>query len=190
MSDVLKIWVHYNPTECREKSTQVLQNLLMHYTNSDKPLKILRTEHGKPYVQEAVEFSYSHSHGVYAYCFTHEDSIGIDIEKIQTSRPCLKLAQRYFHSEEYTYLSNLPEDTRQQVFFHLWTAKEALCKYEGGVLWSYLKVNLLAQINEGVAEKKLLDSGVWLHPLLRFHGFSFTVAIKKNIKTCVINRLG
>ena len=190
MSDVLKIWVHYNPTECRDQSAQVLQKLLMYYTRSDQPLKILRTQQGKPYVRESVEFSYSHSRGVYAYCFSDAGAVGVDIEKIDTQRPCMKLARRYFHAQELEQLEKLPEQAQTDLFFRLWTAKEALCKYAGGVLWSYLGVNLWPQVEnlQPLSEQEFI--GLRLYPVLRFAGFSFTVAIKKDIKNCVINRLG
>ncbi|WP_395374064.1 4'-phosphopantetheinyl transferase family protein [Marinicella sp. W31] len=190
MSDVLKIWVHYNPTECRDQSAQVLQKLLMHYTNSHQPLKIMRTEKGKPFVHEAIEFSYSHSRGVYVYCFSDSSSVGVDIEKIDTQRPCLKLARRYFHKQELMQLEKLPAQARTQLFFRLWTAKEALCKYEGGVLWSYLGVNLLSQVNDMPSALHQQFAGIRFYPVLRFNGFSFTVAIKRDVKNCVINRLG
>jgi len=100
------------------------------------------------------------------------------------------LARRYFHPQEYSHLAELTEIERVRLFFQLWTAKEAICKFNGGVLWSYLGVNVLPQVIDMSTDSDDHFKGLNVYPVLRFKGFSFTVASKKGFKNCVINRMG
>ncbi len=80
---------------------------------------------GKP-VAGSCYVSISHSGECVAVC-RNEEPIGIDIEKI-TKRDFEKLANRYFKGEELEYFNAHPT---AEVFFEIWTKKEAYSKIDG-----------------------------------------------------------
>ncbi|MDO5449079.1 MAG: 4'-phosphopantetheinyl transferase superfamily protein [Clostridia bacterium] len=84
-------------------------------------------EHGKPYIDDEIEFSISHS-GDFAICAISNKDVGCDIEQIGTAD--LKLAKRFFTQAEYEMLSSSTEDI-DTLFFRLWTMKESLIKLTG-----------------------------------------------------------
>ena len=100
-------------------------------------------EKGKPYFlyNENLHFSISHTKSHIAIAL-HNKPIGIDIEN---TRKCnLSLAKRYFHSEEYSYLSSLPQEEQDQAFTKLWTLKEAYVKCTGeGIAGGFNKFSVI-----------------------------------------------
>ena len=89
-----------------------------------RPLPIVCGEKEKPYfADQKLHFSISHS-GDYVACAVCEREIGLDI---QIHRECdMKLAKRYFTSEEYEYLKLNPDS-----FTEIWTKKESYLKAIG-----------------------------------------------------------
>ena len=55
--------------------------------------------------------------------------IGCDIEQIQSAN--LKLAKRFFSSEEYLYIAELEGERQNYAFCRLWTLKESFLKVTG-----------------------------------------------------------
>lgn len=100
-------------------------------------------EKGKPFFlyNERLHFSLSHTKSHIAIAL-HDKPIGIDIEN---RRKCnLSLAKRYFHSEEYSYLSSLPQEEQDQAFTKLWTLKEAYVKCTGeGIAGGFNKFSVI-----------------------------------------------
>lgn len=94
---------------------------------------ICRTEKGKPYVNEDIFFSVSHSGG-YFVCLVSDRPVGVDIQK-ERYADMKKISRRYFTHEECTYADEAGRDG----FFLLWTRKEAYCKYTGRGLEEILK---------------------------------------------------
>ncbi|MBO5844950.1 MAG: 4'-phosphopantetheinyl transferase superfamily protein, partial [Bacteroidales bacterium] len=72
----------------------------------------------------------------------HDKEIGIDIEN---TRKCnLNLAKRYFHQEEYIYLSSLPKEEQDEAFTKIWTLKEAFVKCTGeGIAGGFNKFSVI-----------------------------------------------
>lgn len=95
----------------------------------DVNYRILRGEHGKPYLEGVnhVYFNISHS-GDYIVCAFSDSQVGIDIEKIACPR--YEVARRFFHPEEIRLLEN---DTlsNKDLFYDIWVVKESFLKYEG-----------------------------------------------------------
>ncbi len=88
-----------------------------------------KNEHGKPYLKDLpCHFNISHS-GDFVVCAISENEIGIDIEKI---RPIdFKIANRVFNETELNFLFTEPNENQKDVFFSLWTEKEAILKCIG-----------------------------------------------------------
>ena len=71
--------------------------------------------------------SISHSGDMVAVC-TSDKPIGIDIEKINTTRNLEKLSKRVFKGQELTLFE---ENPTPEIFYEIWTKKEAYSKIDG-----------------------------------------------------------
>ncbi len=71
--------------------------------------------------------SISHSGDMVAVC-TSDKPIGIDIEKINTTRNLEKLSKRVFKGQELTFFE---ENPTPEIFYEIWTKKEAYSKIDG-----------------------------------------------------------
>lgn len=83
---------------------------------------------GKPYFDCAgVHVSLSHSNGRCAAAIS-DAPIGVDIEYNKSdSARALRIAKRYFTSEEHEYVKEHPEER----FYEIWCKKESYIKYTG-----------------------------------------------------------
>lgn len=86
---------------------------------------------GKPYLADySFQFNLSHS-DAYVFCGVSEQEIGVDIQRIQSGEK-LHLAKRFFSAGECQILEDCEdEETRNQMFFRMWTRKEAYGKLTG-----------------------------------------------------------
>lgn len=75
-----------------------------------------------------IHFNLTHS-GDFAAGVCGSGPVGIDIEKIGTVGE--KVARRFFHEGEYSYLNALEGRQRQEAFFRLWVLKESFMKATG-----------------------------------------------------------
>ena len=116
------------------------------------PTTIAVKEKGKPYFlyNENLHFSISHTKSHIAIAL-HNKPIGIDIEN---TRKCnLSLAKRFFHSEEYNYLSSLPKEEQDEAFTKIWTLKEAFVKCTGeGIAGGFNKFSVI--VDSSTIDKK------------------------------------
>ncbi len=105
-----------------------------------KPQSILRTPSGKPYFDgdKPLPFSLSHSGMLVAAALgdTADTSIGIDIELVDKQRDFDGLAKRFFSDGELCRFSS--SGSAPDVFYELWTKKEALAKLSGEGLSSVI----------------------------------------------------
>ncbi|RYZ91901.1 MAG: 4'-phosphopantetheinyl transferase superfamily protein [Moraxellaceae bacterium] len=107
--------------------------LARYASNSPEKLIFAHEPAGKPYllgVDFPLYFNLSHSKNFMALGVSKHTPIGIDIE-VSKKRNIMDVAERYFHHEEITRLRNCDPTTQQQLFFSLWTLKEALFKALG-----------------------------------------------------------
>lgn len=126
---------------------KLFNNLSFYLNKNPKDIVLKRNENGKPYV-DGLFFSVSHSQDKIVQAFTTDDEIGIDLEYRQVDRPYLRLAKRYFHEHEYDALVKLSDQQSLSLFYNLWTAKEAVCKAQGGRLWYYLHENYMTSTTQ------------------------------------------
>jgi len=85
----------------------------------------------KPRLLSAPEwdFSLSHSEGCILCCISSSDSVGADIEKIQS--PPLQIMDMVFHPEEIQFIKNASSLQQPWHFYEIWTKKEAYTKRLG-----------------------------------------------------------
>ncbi|GAB4381882.1 MAG: 4'-phosphopantetheinyl transferase superfamily protein [Elainellaceae cyanobacterium] len=94
------------------------------------------SEHGKPAlanasVSSAVSFNLSHSANHALYAITCDRLVGVDLEHLRSIDNLLALAKRFFTSNEYARLSACSPADQTDLFFQLWTCKEAYLKAIG-----------------------------------------------------------
>jgi len=83
----------------------------------------------------------SHSRGLVAVAITNTmNELGIDIEKIMTTRSLTPIAKRYFHKQELQVCA--PKDNA--ALYRLWTLKEALAKATRQPIAKMLSENVFA----------------------------------------------
>ena len=83
--------------------------------------------HGKPYAQNGVFFSVSHS-GRIAAIAVDDTELGLDIEELPAIDR-LKIADRFYHPAERRYVKEAADQRR--AFCDIWTRKEAYLKITG-----------------------------------------------------------
>lgn len=121
-------------TICRS----VMRGILSHYLQCDAgALTLAYNRYGKPGLsadilrQHPLYFNLSHSGNFALFALTKDAEVGVDIEYDGKSRDVLRLAQRFFHPQEYRALQQLVPEQRQLAFIRAWTRKEALAKAVG-----------------------------------------------------------
>lgn len=119
-------------TAYRDKEGHEAVHALLDYLlkkNGFADVKIVTSEHGKPYAEGGeLFFSLSHSGG-YAAVALSDSEIGIDIEvpKQRSDERLVRLAKQFFSDEEYGRVIENP----QKNFYRIWTAKESRAKFSG-----------------------------------------------------------
>jgi len=111
-----------------------LRVILSQYLEGIAPadIQFVYTDRGKPILANShclqFNLSHAHQHAIYAISLT---PVGIDLEYPRSLPDLLSLAQRFFTPEEYQILSTLSSSDQQQLFFQIWTLKEAYLKATG-----------------------------------------------------------
>lgn len=94
-----------------------------------------RNYYGKPSLvspaTSGLAFNISHTAGLAVCAIGVDCSVGVDVERSDRTVDELTLAKRYFSPSEYELLASTPAKDRRQVFYQLWTLKEAYIKARG-----------------------------------------------------------
>lgn len=94
-------------------------------------------EGGKPDAPATgMHFNVSHAGDLVGLAFSTECPVGFDVERIRTMRDGLGIARRFFSTAEQQLVAAAVD--RDDVFFRIWTAKEAIVKGTGKGLSSRL----------------------------------------------------
>lgn len=113
--------------------TENMPRLSLNYTYGEK---------GKPYLKDfPLYFNLSHS-GDYVLCGLGSEEIGADIQQ-HCGKDVRKIAQRFFSEREATVIERAGE-AREELFYRLWTRKEAYGKLTGRGIAEVLNVDLLS----------------------------------------------
>jgi 4'-phosphopantetheinyl transferase len=92
--------------------------------------------HGKPELDppSSLNFNLSHSGDTIVIALTERVELGVDVEELGRDTPTERLARRFFTQAEARAVETAVEANRDRVFFHCWTAKEAVLKATGSGL--------------------------------------------------------
>jgi len=115
----------------------MVRAVLSRYAHSDPAqVEIQYGSNGKPHLKKGsngsgLQFSTSHSGHLNLVAIGRTAKIGVDIEKISEFPEVREIADRHFTAAEVRELDCSPESRRFEVFFKLWTRKEAVLKANG-----------------------------------------------------------
>jgi 4'-phosphopantetheinyl transferase len=152
------------------------EDLCFAYGHKDKPR--LTGDPG----WEKLEFNCSHSGDVALIAVTRAGEIGVDVERIRADVRHAELAARFFAPAEATALARRSGREQRQLFFHLWTAKEAWIKAVGGGLSIPLR-QFEIRVRPGDPPVPVLNPGDggeealgWVYPLEVAPGYAGALA--------------
>ncbi len=155
-----------NPSRRRQFiiSRAILRRLLAKYLHTDsQTLEFCKNQYGKPSLNREslternsefenryrqCEFNLSHSNQFALLGISTIGKLGIDIQHHRRRLNVCKFARRFFTSVESQLIDSLPDDKKQQVFFQLWTRKEAVLKSLGqGISYGIAKLDVSEAIH-------------------------------------------
>lgn len=110
--------------------TWVKNQLGNHLDVSPKDIHFEYGQHGKPALPQ-IQFNYSHSKDWILLAIHHEWSLGCDIEWMDPQINVLELSDQFFSPSEANALHRYPKDQQRNVFYNLWSRKEAFIKCSG-----------------------------------------------------------
>jgi 4'-phosphopantetheinyl transferase len=96
-------------------------------------IRILRTEHGKPYLADYTELSFnlSHTGDTMVIAIGRNCRLGIDIETCKPRPSLPALVTKCFAEVEAVWWQALPDPEKNREFYRCWTRKEAFVKATG-----------------------------------------------------------
>jgi 4'-phosphopantetheinyl transferase len=155
-----------------------LRQILGHYLNvAPETVRFRYGPNGKPELETSgqLHFNLSHSHEVGLLAVVLGQPVGVDIEKILPERvDDTGIADRFFTAAEADRVRSAATDRRADVFYRIWTRKEAFLKGCG--------VGLSRDLNQ--FEVSLEDSAIrgaaWsVHELRPCAGYVAAVAVER-----------
>ena len=169
-------------TQVAERKSEVafLRNQLLSqsFELSVSDQQVVRTNFGKPYLNDYPDFSFNHSHSQNFYALATSkqvQNLGIDIEELNRKVRFEALAQHAFHPEELKKWQVLDYDP--EYWFKVWTTKEAVLKASGlgiRINLNELNTNLHPEQNGGRCEHP--EIGVYAYQNYTLAGCMLTVA--------------
>jgi 4'-phosphopantetheinyl transferase len=178
-------------------SRYAVRQILAGYVGSPPESLIFRVgEYGKPGLANVsgalgLHFNLAHSREQ-ALLAVARHEVGIDIEYIDSETPWQSLAPQVFSRQEYELLMCSPVELRRQLFFRIWTCKEAYIKARGLGLSMPLgafsvPVNDAEEIGIVSVDPAWSDGKTWrLYPVTTDTSYAATLACAEN----GIRRLG
>lgn len=118
----------------RARTDAILRALLARYLPlQPAELRFGRESRGRPYLlhERAPDFNLSDTRGGCVVAVAAGGRVGIDIERLDRTPPVIRLAERWFATDDASALRSLDEETARRAFLLAWTAKEASCKATG-----------------------------------------------------------
>lgn len=170
----------------RRRYTQarsLLRVVLAAYLNCEPgAIEFGYAEHGKPFLKNpngGVFFNLSHSQERGLLAFNRRGEVGVDLEYIEPRVSALDIVSRCFSPETARRFSALPALQQQDVFFRLWTAREAFVKAAGTGLFATDDSIELAEGNgcEMMFTRKAAQSQWTLHELTVAPGFAAALVV-------------
>lgn len=164
------LWQMPLPTDDNKSSLDLCKPLLLSYLGEHH--KIERNENGKPMALNAdntpssIQFNISHTKDALFIAFVCHYDIGIDIESFGAARPWQSLMKRFYAAAEIAQIEQSKETLQRDLFFKIWTLKEAMIKCLGLSLFTGLNLAQFNATHEPISLLHPLENGT---PMTFFH---------------------
>jgi 4'-phosphopantetheinyl transferase len=111
-------------------SRGILRMILANYLSAPPEfVEINKHSNGKPYLPGSkIEFNISHSNAMWLCAISLIDPVGIDLQHVYPISHMNTIIKNYFSVDEQLLLKSAPENRILDLFFTIWTAKEAYLK--------------------------------------------------------------
>ena len=122
-------------------SRGLLRYFISQYLKKDnKTIQFRYGSYGKPFLtNNTLQFNLSHSHDFIAFAFMNSEPVGIDIEyKQPLTDDLVSLLASISSTYDINHFQQIPKVKRFDIFYYLWTMKEAYGKLLGKGLHSGL----------------------------------------------------
>jgi 4'-phosphopantetheinyl transferase len=146
------------------------------YSSLGKPSLVSST------TQDSVCFNVSHSKNTALFAIAHNCDLGIDIEYIRSISDLDQLVKRFFSSGEYKIIHSLSGNKKKEVFFNMWTMKEAYLKATGEGLsgLEHVEVCFDSEIKTSLMRAGCPLSGCSVHQFKPAPGYTGAMVVKKH----------
>lgn len=99
-------------------------------------IKLNYTLYGKPFLDpsqnaQQLHFNVSHTHHCVVYAITKNDEVGVDVEYVKKNIDYAAIAKHFFSSQEYALINQAHPSEKCDIFYRIWTCKEAFIKALG-----------------------------------------------------------
>jgi 4'-phosphopantetheinyl transferase len=146
----------------------LLRIILAHYTHEKPEMVPLKTgKNGKPELEGVhtdVSFNLSHTSEMILIGITKKRRIGVDVVKIDPSYRFHESADCILTMGEKAFLRKIEPDLRYEIFFRIWTLKEAILKATGSTLTMMKKIDLSENIQDIIFSPDYLMKFLNTHP--------------------------
>lgn len=163
----------------------LLRTLLGGYVGErPEELRFACDENGKPRLPDAdIRFNLSRTEDAILIGFSRGPDLGVDVERVKDGYTGEEIAGKFFAPSEVAALTALPESSRSEAFFRVWTAKEAYLKARGDGLGYPLDAFAVPVGGSSPARlrwhREPSETGRWwLVPLTPSDGFVATIAVE------------
>lgn len=128
-------------TTARATLRRILQRYVQHPAHE---LTFDYGEKGKPALASVMnaidlQFSVSHSHELALYVVAREQPVGIDIEYMDKQHDMGRIVERFFTAIEREQYAQAQVHLKSEIFYAIWTCKEAYIKTTGQGLYTALQ---------------------------------------------------
>lgn len=176
----------------------ILRILLSSFTGFEiSNLEIKKEENGKPFLsgqntQNAIHFNISASDYIAAYCFSKIKGIGIDIEKIRDIPDMMDIVASNYTEREAFKIAHCEEGKRLDMFYKIWTRKEAVLKAQGvGLLVPLNSVDVSLSLDQEKTTKIKISNDnksapIWVKQINCESGYRAAIAAKRDFKIVTV----
>ncbi|MHB8471840.1 MAG: 4'-phosphopantetheinyl transferase family protein [Gammaproteobacteria bacterium] len=129
--------------------------------------------------RDGIEFNLSHSHGMIVIAWGRSIRIGVDVEKVKEIFDHSDITRKCFSTKERQLLEASDIKDHGEIFFSLWTAKEAYSKALGiGVSYPLEKIDCVALALKchGIYRSAMIGNGRDKSCVLQFKPMSNYIA--------------
>jgi len=160
----------------------LLRYLLAFYTKSNpQTIEYSFNQFGKPFLKNnsfRIQFNMSHSKDYAAYILALDCQVGIDIEWKGKNINVQELSSYVLTKEEAIIFSKLESNGNLNIFYDVWTKKEAILKSLGqGLSYPMNQIKIMKSTTNNKAPYIANNIKFYCSELLNINGYSGAVAI-------------